>query len=193
VSEPTTPAAGWYPDPAGGEDLRWWTGVTWTDDVRPSPWATATPTAAAPAVPVVTSAPPTTTPAWVLEPDRTPGSVAASGDATDLEPGSRAGRGGWIVVGAIVVVIALVAGTVAALGSLSSRSKLDMTAVEEDIAHRVAQRTGQVATVDCPDSVDIESGATFTCSVTTEDGTALDVQVHQDDDQGNLTVSGLPQ
>jgi len=193
VSEPTTPAAGWYPDPAGGEDLRWWTGVTWTDDVRPSPWATATPTAAAPAVPVVTSAPPTTTPAWVLEPDRTPGSAASAGDATDLEPGSRAGRGGWIVVGAIVVVIALVAGTVAALGSLSSRSKLDMTAVEEDIAHRVAQRTGQVATVDCPDSVDIESGATFTCSVTTEDGTALDVQVHQDDDQGNLTVSGLPQ
>jgi len=193
VTEPTTPAAGWYPDPAGGAGLRWWTGVTWTDDVRPSPWASATPTAAAPAVPVVTSAPPTTTPAWVLEPDRTPGSVAASGDATDLEPGSRAGRGGWIVVGAIVVVIALVAGTVAALGSLSSRSKLDMTAVEEDIAHRVAQRTGQVATVDCPDSVDIEAGATFTCSVTTEDGTALDVQVHQDDDQGNLTVSGLPQ
>jgi hypothetical protein len=193
VTEPTTPAAGWYPDPAGGEGLRWWTGVTWTDDVRPSPWASATPTAAAPADPVVTSAPPTATPAWVLEPDGAPGLVVAAGDATGLESRSRTGRGMWIVVGAIVVVIALVAGTVAALGSLSSRSKLDMTAVEEDIAHRVAQRTGQVATVDCPDSVDIESGATFTCSVTTEDGTALDVQVHQDDDQGNLTVSGLPQ
>ena len=193
MTEPTTPAAGWYPDPAGGEGLRWWTGVTWTDDVRPSPWASATPTAAAPADPVVTSAPPSATPSWVLEPDGTHGFVAGAGDATDLEPRSRAGRGGWIVVGAIVVVIALVAGTVAALGSLSSRSKLDMPAVEEDIAHRVAQRTGQVATVDCPDSVDIESGATFTCSVTTEDGTALDVQVHQDDDQGNLTVSGLPQ
>jgi len=193
VTEPTTPAAGWYPDPAGGEDLRWWTGVTWTDEVRPSPWATATPTSAAPADPVVTSAPPTAAPAWVLEPGGTLGSVAAAAEATDDEARSGTGRGMWIVVGAIVVVIALVSGTVAALGSLSSRSKLDMTAVEEDIAHRVAQRTGQVATVDCPDSVDIESGATFTCSVTTEDGTALDVQVHQDDDQGNLTVSGLPQ
>jgi hypothetical protein len=99
----------------------------------------------------------------------------------------------WLVVGAIVVAIALVAGSVAALGSLSSRSKLDMAAVENDIAHRVAQRTGLVATVDCPDSVDIEAGTTFTCSVTTDDGNQLDVEVHQDDDQGNLTVSGVPQ
>lgn len=193
MTEPTTPAAGWYPDPAGGEGLRWWTGVAWTEDVRPSPWASATPTVPAPAVPVVTSAPPSATPAWVLEPDATPGLGAGAGDPTQVEPRSRAGRGVWIVVGAIVVVIALVAGTLAALGSFSSRSKLDMTAVEEDIAHRVAQRTGQVATVNCPDSVDIQAGATFTCSVTTADGTALDVQVHQDDDQGNLTVSGIPQ
>ena len=193
MTEPTTPAAGWYPDPAGGEGLRWWTGVTWTDDVRPSPWASATPTAPVPADPAVTSAPPSAIPGWALEPDGTQGLVAGMGDPTEVEPRPRAGRGVWIVVGAVVVVIALVAGTVAALGSLSSRSKLDMTAVEQDIAHRVAQRTGQVATVDCPDSVDIQVGATFTCSVTTQDGTALDVQVQQDDDQGNLTVSGLPQ
>ena len=187
MTEPTSPAAGWYPDPAGGEGLRWWTGVTWTDDVRPSPWASATPTSAAPTVPVVTSAPPSAAPAWVVEPG------AAEDDPSGSGPSSRPGRAVWLVVGAVVVVIALVAGTVAALGSLSSRNKLDMPAVEQDIAHRVAQRTGQVATVDCPDSVDIEAGASFTCSVTTADGTALDVQVHQDDDQGNLTVSGLPQ
>jgi len=28
---PTTPPAGWYPDPAGGTQLRWWDGSTWID------------------------------------------------------------------------------------------------------------------------------------------------------------------
>ncbi|THG30754.1 DUF805 domain-containing protein [Naasia lichenicola] len=26
-----SPAAGWYPDPAGTEQVRWWNGETWTD------------------------------------------------------------------------------------------------------------------------------------------------------------------
>ena len=191
MTEPTTPAAGWYPDPAGGDGLRWWTGTTWTDDVRASPWASATPVSAAPVTPVVTSAPPSASSPWAFEPALAP--VAGAPDQGDDAVPRRSMRPLWLVVGAIVVAIALVAGSVAALGSLSSRSKLDMAAVENDIAHRVAQRTGLVATVDCPDSVDIEAGTTFTCSVTTDDGNQLDVEVHQDDDQGNLTVSGVPQ
>lgn len=31
----TTPAAGWYPDPAGGTLERWWGGVEWTETTRP--------------------------------------------------------------------------------------------------------------------------------------------------------------
>jgi len=86
-----------------------------------------------------------------------------------------------------------VAGVVVLLGSLSSRNKLDMAAIENDITARVAARTGLVATVDCPDSVDIAAGSTFTCTVTTDDGVQREVVVHQDDDQGNLTISGIPQ
>lgn len=31
----TTPAPGWYEDPAGGGGQRYWDGASWTDDVRP--------------------------------------------------------------------------------------------------------------------------------------------------------------
>src|SRR5580658_6496503 len=30
------PPAGWYRDPQGSGGLRWWTGATWTDQLRPS-------------------------------------------------------------------------------------------------------------------------------------------------------------
>jgi hypothetical protein len=32
----TTPAAGWYPDPAGSSNARWWDGVTWTEHLQPA-------------------------------------------------------------------------------------------------------------------------------------------------------------
>ncbi len=36
MTEPTTPsvAAGWYPDPAGSSNSRWWDGAQWTDHLQ---------------------------------------------------------------------------------------------------------------------------------------------------------------
>lgn len=47
----TTPAAGWYPDPAGGTLERWWGGVEWTETTRPIPIVQAAPEPAFAGVP----------------------------------------------------------------------------------------------------------------------------------------------
>jgi hypothetical protein len=43
-TDPDSPArsgpAGWYQDPSGGRQLRWWDGSTWSDHVRPTWQAT---------------------------------------------------------------------------------------------------------------------------------------------------------
>ena len=35
----TAPAAGWYPDPAGGGGQRWWNGASWSEQVQAAPAA----------------------------------------------------------------------------------------------------------------------------------------------------------
>jgi len=212
VSEPTSPEAGWYPDPAGGGDLRWWTGVTWSDDTHPHPWSsTTTPTTPVPAFPLVTSAPSATSvPAAYSSaapaPDATPDPVAADpyaadplaagrfgADPVDADAGPPRRRRGrvWLFVGSVAVLVAAVAGVVVVLGSIAARSQLDMAAVENQIASRLTDDSGVATTVDCPDSVAIEAGTTFSCTATAVDGQVSTVKVHQDDDQGNLTF-GVP-
>jgi hypothetical protein len=36
ASGTTAPPAGWFPDPAGRHELRYWDGTSWTDHVRDS-------------------------------------------------------------------------------------------------------------------------------------------------------------
>jgi hypothetical protein len=172
VTEPTAPAEGWYPDPAGGSGLRWWTGVTWTDQTRAS---TPAPVTALPA--------PTAWSPVVPEPLDDP--------AHDVMPARRRSRTPWLVGGTVLVFLGVIAIAIAVALSLASRNKLDMGAVESEIAARISAESGLHTTVSCPGSVDIAVGTTFTCEAATDDGVRSTVTVHQDDDQGNLTF-GLP-
>lgn len=40
VLQSTLPIAGWYPDPTGTGQLRWWGGLAWTEHVKPNEPAT---------------------------------------------------------------------------------------------------------------------------------------------------------
>jgi hypothetical protein len=197
VTEPSAPAPGWYPDPAdpGSGGLRWWTGSAWTDDTVDHPWSSASTEATPPpAIPVVTSAPPAAVVPDAFAPVvRVPPPGATTyPEPVDSGPAPR-GRGPavWLVVVALVVVLVAGIGAAVLLGRTGGRSQLDMATVESEIATRLSNRTGISTTVDCPDSVAIEAGTTFTCTATSADGSTATVVVHQDDDQGNLTF-GIP-
>lgn len=72
---PSVPA-GWYPDPYGISDMRWWDSQNWTDSVHP-------PVAAAPDIPAPE---PVTAPEPVIEPDPEPEPIAAREPAATPEP-----------------------------------------------------------------------------------------------------------
>jgi hypothetical protein len=55
----STPAAGWYPDPAAAGGERWWTGIGWTADVRALPVAVTQPTIPPPTITPPAPIPPT--------------------------------------------------------------------------------------------------------------------------------------
>ena len=47
----STPVPGWYADPAGTPQLRWWDGTQWTQQYRPADSEQASPNAQANAAP----------------------------------------------------------------------------------------------------------------------------------------------
>ena len=177
MTEPTPsslPPSGWYPDPSGAEALRWWNGVTWSDTTHPlSPSAGPVPALVSPPT-QPSSAPWPTTQSYVGPAPSTTG------------PRRRT----WIVVTAVVVVVAVLGATLAGLGRIfGDRHLLDTHAVAQQISDSLSRQNGQQVTVDCPGDMPLQAGATFTCTYTAEDGSAGDVLVTQDDDQGDVSWS----
>ncbi len=168
MTDQPQPELGWYPDPSGSPNLRWWDGLAWSDDTHPLPGHE-------PAVGYV--APP-------AEPAPLLGHHApAHAGSEDDGPRHR-------VLAVAVVLVAV--GVIVALGvaltiAITSRGRLDTTAVEQRIAQTLSDQTGSTMRVDCPSDIALEQGASFRCVATASDRSTALVDVHQDDDEGNVT------
>lgn len=168
------PPAGWYPDPAGAAALRWWNGVTWSDSLHPL-------TGHVPSAGTATSPPEAPVAAPWTSPTPLP---APAAPAPDRARGNRT----WVVVTAALVVLALLAGLLLWLPqALSGRHELDTDAVAAQVAQSLSASTGAAIDVECPGSIPLLPGSTFTCTATAPDGSTQDIEVTQTDDQGDVT------
>ena len=64
---------------------------------------------------------------------------------------------------------------------------LDEATLEEELTQQVRPTLAEPAmTVDCPSDVEVEAGATFTCTATAPDGAVTIVEVTQQSDAGDV-------
>lgn len=82
---------------------------------------------------------------------------------------------------ALLGALAVTVGLLAACGS-----SLSQTDVQDKIQQGLTEQLGGEYTVTCPSDIPVQSGAAFTCDVTSADGGTAKVAVTQNDDQGNL-------
>ena len=80
-----------------------------------------------------------------------------------------------------------VAAALAALALVGCSATIDTDDLEDQIKQGVeAQTDAQVSSVECPEDVAPEAGATFECTATADDGSTATITVTQKDDQGNV-------
>jgi hypothetical protein len=77
------------------------------------------------------------------------------------------------------------AAAVLALGACAP-SEVDIKGLEKEIASGTEEQTGQQVEVDCPDSVDWETGGSFECDVTTDGGQQATAEVTMKNDDGDV-------
>jgi pSer/pThr/pTyr-binding forkhead associated (FHA) protein len=89
-----------------------------------------------------------------------------------------------IVAGSIVAVIVVV---IVVLGVISASGKIDQGKLEDEISADASAQLGSVSSVSCPDDIESDTGATFTCEIAYSDGTTgtADGTV-TDGDEGNV-------
>jgi len=76
----------------------------------------------------------------------------------------------------------------ASVAACSVAAVLDDSRLQQEIQTGFEAQTGLSAeSVDCPDSQPLLAGATFECTLTTDDGEPLTVRVTQTDAQGNIS------
>ena len=75
----------------------------------------------------------------------------------------------------------------AAIATTGCRTTIDTENLEEQIAQGLKAQTGVTAeSVNCPEDVEAEAGATFECTAEAEGGGMATITVTQVDDKGNV-------
>ena len=107
----------------------------------------------------------------------------AAGSAT--APQRRTGRVVAVVISALVVLAGLGVGALFLFGAKT----VDPASVQQEI-DRITRTAVQVAPVDvrCPVGIEAQAGGTFTCTAMV-DAQPVTYWVHQNDDEGNLSVT----
>jgi len=74
-----------------------------------------------------------------------------------------------LIVGLVVLGVVIIAAAIL-LPILLSSTKLDPAATARDVSQQFEQREGVAVDLTCPDDMKVESGATYKCTGTTDDG-----------------------
>lgn len=77
--------------------------------------------------------------------------------------------------------------TAGALLLTGCSTTIDVSKIETSVQDGLAEQVGGEWTVTCPDSMEVQAGLTTNCMATSATGETLDVNVTQNDDQGNVT------
>lgn len=84
-------------------------------------------------------------------------------------------------------LIAPAALALAALTLAGCSSSIDVADLETKVQDGLAEQVGGTWTVECPDSMEVQAGLTTNCMATSDTGETVEVNITQDDDQGNVT------
>ena len=115
----SNPVQGWYADPAGTDQLRWWDGTQWTDRYQALPGADDTLNSG-------TSTTPDPGADSSTEPSQTPAGVTTEFTPVTQAPAARATRGQVITaIVASIVTLAFLGSTIVAAG-MHSKAQDDL-------------------------------------------------------------------
>jgi hypothetical protein len=74
------------------------------------------------------------------------------------------------------------------LAAAACAKTLDTTELEGSLKDQLETQLDVTGlSVECPDDIEAEAGATFVCTATGTDGSTATIEVTQSDDEGNLT------
>ena len=114
----------------------------------------------------------------------------APGVAQPPMPPSPRSRTG-VIIGAVVAGVLVLGGLAVAAVLLFGTKTLDSAEAERLISQATEEQSGVVPTdVSCPQDIEAEAGATFTCSAFLEDQ-PISFTVTQTDDDGNVQVDSV--